>query len=81
MADVLKPGGYYDTPMWGHMTTDEGETVRVMVLPITRYDNILGRPRLITDMEKAIPTDISLLKAGEREVSDAIIFQKADQSW
>lgn len=81
MAQVLQTGGYYDAPFWASMTNENGERVRVLALPITRYDNVLGRPQLLTDMETAIPSDFAFLKTGEREIPDEIIIQKADQTW
>jgi hypothetical protein len=81
MAQVLPIGGYYDTPLWGTMANAEGEKVRVLSFPITRYDNVLGRPKMLTNMETAVPSDFAFLKVGEREVPDDVIFQKADQTW
>ena len=36
MADNIKKGGYYDTPFWGEIKNENGESVKVMIMPITR---------------------------------------------
>lgn len=81
MADVLKRGGYYDVPIWTKITNKEGETVKVMALPITRYANVLGRPVVETNAMNLGSPEFAFLKTAEIEVNDEEIFNRAGQTW
>jgi hypothetical protein len=78
----LDPDGYYDTPFWGKVKDPEsGDDKRAMAMPITRYDNIVGRPKAIDDMDDASMAPILLLKTKESTISDQTIFNLVGQIW
>lgn len=81
MADNIKKGGYYDTPFWGEIKNENGESVKVMIMPITRYANVLGRPIVETNVMNLGNPEFAFLKTAKIEVSDDCIFSRANQSW
>lgn len=81
MTDNIKKGGYYDTPLWGKIKNENGEDVKVMIMPITRYANVLGRPIVETNAMNLGSPEFAFLKTAKIEVSDDCIFSRANQSW
>lgn len=50
-----------------HIRNEDGE--EGIIFPITRYDNIMGRPTIITDANDLRGSDFSLLVTEEVEVT------------
>ena len=82
MAQTLPRGTYcMDDVMWGKVTNSSGQEEIVPFFPFTRYENVLGRPKVIKNVVDAFPTDLALLKVKEEEMDDGIIYDKAGQEW
>lgn len=81
MANVLKNDGYVDVPMWAKTKNEKGEDVKVMMLPITRYANILGKPSVVVNANAVGTPDFALLKTSEVTIPDEAIFSRANQTW
>lgn len=50
-----------------HGKSDNGE--EVILLPITRYDNVMGAPRVVSSYEDYIPAPFFFLKTDEVDLS------------
>ena len=53
-----------------HGKTDDGETI---LFPYTRYENVLGSPKIVTDLETFKGAPFFFLQSDEVEVDDTII--------
>ena len=88
MDDTVKKrlpiGGYFDHMEWAKMETPDGDIQRFGVFPITRYRNILNRPRIITEESSMAATtnaDFHFLTTEVEEVSDDLVFGWMGQIW
>ena len=82
--EALPEGGYYDHLEWAKMELPDGKEVKVVVFPITRYPNILNRPRVITEKSSMAVTpnaNFPLLTTDDSEVSDDVIYEMFKQYW
>lgn len=85
MADRYLPeGNYLDVLNWGKTEDDLGESIKHVVFPITRYRNILNRPRLI-DEDVSVATvpsgDFHFVTTAVEEVDDNTIYDYFKQIW
>ena len=78
----IQKGGYYDTPLWAKRKLEDGTVEKIMCFPVTRYDNIIGKPAVVSNVNDIIGIpEFSLLKTQELEIPDDEIFGRANQSW
>lgn len=76
--------GYSDEMLWGKEEDSNGKIKKRGIFPITRYDNILNRPRTITEDGSIANTpnaDFHLVVTETEEVSDDVIFKLFGQTW
>lgn len=81
MAGTLEIEGYYDAPLWGTVIDENGIKKRVLAMPITRYSNILGRPRAVVNVANAGLMDFALMKAKVTDINDEEVYNRANQAW
>lgn len=76
--------GYSDTLFWDKVENDDGTVSRRGVFPISRYNCILNRPRVINEGEYVTDTpnaNFHLLVTETEEVSDDTVFNLIGQVW
>ena len=81
MAKSIPKGGYYDVPLWAKRELPDGTVEKIMTFPITRYDNIIGKPCVTRNASNLANPDFALLSTGEIEIPDEEIFGRANQTW
>lgn len=84
LPKYLDIGGYYDHVEWAKRELLDGTIKRFAVFPVTRYHNILNRPRVITEESSMAATtnaDFHLLTTDVEEVSDDEIYSMMGQIW
>lgn len=80
MAYHLENVGYIDSFL--HVKEREGnEDKQVMVFPFNRYDAVLNRPRLITNVDKSPNASFHLLETERVEVDDDTLLKLFGQIW
>lgn len=80
----LPEEGYYDLIEWSKFETPDGRTVKCPSFPVTRYPNILNRPRVIDENSTMALTpnaNFHLLTTSVGELSDDIIYEMFGQTW
>lgn len=79
---IISTGGSTDVIEWGKRTNpDTGEEEKLVTLPFTRNQNVLGRPALSTSAKSELGEDIIFLATYIDEMDDNIIFNLAKQVW
>lgn len=76
--------GYGDILLWGKEEGEDGSIVKRGIFPISRYDNMLNRPRTINEDTSLAVTpnaDFHLVVTETEEVSDDEIFKLFGQIW
>lgn len=55
-----------------HTKSSENENTPSVTFPVTRWENVLGAPRLLsaTDMEKSFPSQYAFVQTGEITITD-----------
>lgn len=86
MASIshLDVTGYGDTFLWGKEEGENGDIKKKGIFPISRYDNMLNRPRVITEDSSIAVTpnaNFHLAVTDVEEVSDDKIFELFGQIW
>lgn len=86
MANIehLDVSGYGDTILWGKEEGDNGDIKKMGIFPISRYDNMLNRPRTVDEESSLAVTpnaNFHLVVTETEEVSDDIIFELFGQIW
>lgn len=81
MADSIQKGGYFDTPLWAKRELPDGSMEKIMFFPITRYANIIGKPSVTRNVMNLANPDFAFLATREVEISDDVIFDRANQTW
>lgn len=80
----LDVSGYADQMTWIKNEDENGRLRKTGIFPITRYPNVLNRPRTITEGETLAQTpnaDFHLLTTDVEEVVDDKIFELFGQTW
>lgn len=84
MADYnIENGGYSDVVMHMHADPAEGSTAgrEVTGFPVSRYEALLNRPRVIDDAQKMPISNFHLLVTEEGEISDDKVYAMFGQIW
>lgn len=77
-------GGYHDTMLWGKFEEDNGDIEKRGIFPVTRYANVMNRPRTITEDSSLASTpnaDFHMVVTEVEEVSDDTIYDLFGQIW
>lgn len=76
----MKDNGFLDYVQ--HLKDDDAdEPTQVIGFPFTRYDNILNRPKVVTDPAASNNPDFALLQTDEVEVEDEDVFDLFGVRW
>lgn len=73
-----------DSQLWVKLENALGDPVKAMFFPITRYRNVLNRPRLVTESDNVanMPNGEFMLVTTEVEdVDEEVIFNLYKQTW
>ena len=83
MAYDVKNAGYSDILMHMHEETEEGAAngKEKTGFPVTRYDALLNRPRVIDDAQNMPISNFHLLVTQEGEISDDKVYEMFGQIW
>ena len=86
MANIqhLDVSGYGDTMLWGKEEGENGDIKKMGIFPISRYENMLNRPRTVTEDTSLAVTpnaNFHLVVTETEEVSDDTIFELFGQIW
>lgn len=81
MAFELPFVGYSDTLLHVKEKNEEGEDMKRIVFPITRYKDGLNHPRCIDSVVDSPNAVFHFLKTEEIEVNDDDLFEMIGQIW
>lgn len=86
MANIhhLDISGYGDTMLWEKEEGENGDIKKMGIFPISRYDNMLNRPRTVTEDSSLALTpnaNFHLVVTETEEVTDDEIFKLFGQIW
>lgn len=51
------------------------------IFPFTRYDNVLNRPRVTSNIRESTNPDFMLVTIDEEEISSGEVFRLFNQTW
>ncbi len=88
MAEVnkrfLDVAGFMDNLLWGKQKNASGNDVKYGVFPITRYRNVLNRPRVIPEEGNIAVTpngDFHLVVTDIEDIDDDAVYALYRQNW
>lgn len=82
MAKFIESSGYSDVFLHFKEENEETSEAKERIgFPITRYDSLINRPRMITSIADTAISDFFLFIEGELEVSDDTIYEMFGQVW
>lgn len=76
----LPIAGYTDTPIWVREMTN-GILRKRMIFPITRFDNLVGGPKVTNDINSVATSAFHMLRCFNDEMPADKIFNLAGQTW
>lgn len=77
-------GGSIDSILWAKVETAVGEFARYAFYPITRYVNILNRPRVISEIDNVAATpngEFHLVVTDVEDVDEDVLYDLYRQTW
>ena len=82
MAKYLESSGYSDAFFHVKEENEEtDETTEKIAFPITRYEAVINRPKMVTNISETPISDFFLLITHETEVSDDTLYEMFGQTW
>lgn len=82
--EKIPVGGLMDSLLWVKAETAVGEIVKYVFYPITRYRNILNRPRVVSETDSVATTpngDFHLVTTDIEDVDEQVLFELYRQTW
>ena len=80
----LPVGGYMDSLIWVKVENAVGELTKYVFYPITRYRNIMNRPRVISESDNVAATpngEFHLVTTDIEDVDEQVLFELYRQTW